>query len=285
MKSKQNKDQANFEKIEQYLNKKITGKAKQAFERDLKLDDDLRKEVDLHKDLASYLGGGASEDALRKNLNKIGNSHRRKNKMVRGSIIFLLLLILLGLVVFYFNKTSPSKEMLDHMPTNQESQQIDPPIPTNEKAIIIEQIAPSKKTKPQASIKANSLPIAANFKQNPLLESHLGNSVRGGTYHFEITQSLFIKEKAKTTFVLNGSINTDESPIQSTIQVHLFSNSKEDYESFAPLASSFLSYSPSENGFTFEVKEALKLAPGLYYYLIEDTDSGEIYKVDRIRFE
>lgn len=139
---------------------------------------------------------------------------------------------------------------------------------------------------------------------NPLLEGYVGQELRESPYSFAIT---YPNKEARLTeqpdgthlFRLAGrlSINEvseegattpapaaseDEAPDIPPFRVHLFSNKPEDYESFQPIFTEDIIFQVEGNAYVFQLSHPEELDPGLYYYLIEATESGEAFYVGKV---
>lgn len=139
---------------------------------------------------------------------------------------------------------------------------------------------------------------------NPLLEGYVEQELRESPYTFDIT---YPNKEARLTeqpdgthlFRLAGrlSINVvseegtttsaptaseDEAPDIPAFRVHLFSNKPEDYESFQPIFTEDIIFQVEGNVYVFQLSHPEELDPGLYYYLIEATESGEAFYVGKV---
>lgn len=284
-----------FETIEQFLRGKLKGAELKSFQEKLESDQSFANEVNIHRSLENALKH-SPEDDLRANLDKLSREYKPKKKWNR-LISLLALAFLLGLGGWWFLKdtntiaegpspidthqestTSPEQEATheEKIEPNPEVQPLESPAIQEEKTTI-----DTEKTKAPSS-----LPIAANFEVNPLLEPHIDNFIRGGDYEFEIiepTRETQIKiEKSEATFHFSGLLKTEKTTLNDDFQIHLFSNKTEDYENFRPIFTLPLNFDQQEDGFKFDVIHHQTLAPGLYYYLLEDANSGEMIRVGKL---
>lgn len=139
---------------------------------------------------------------------------------------------------------------------------------------------------------------------NPLLEVYVDQELREGLYKIEITypnKEARLPEQADGThlFRLAGrlSLNKEvEEPAKLTspdneeeeeallpaFRVHLFSNQPEDYENFQPLFTEDISFQVEGNYYVFQLSHPEELDPGLYYYLVEATESREVFYVGKV---
>lgn len=139
---------------------------------------------------------------------------------------------------------------------------------------------------------------------NPLLEGYVDQELRESPYTFEITypnKEARLTEQADGThlFRLAGRLSVnevteegsttaasvtteDEAPDIPAFRVHLFSNRPEDYESFQPIFTEDINFQVEGDGYVFQLSHPEELDPGLYYYLIEATESGEAFYVGKV---
>lgn len=139
---------------------------------------------------------------------------------------------------------------------------------------------------------------------NPLLEGYVGQELRESAYRFEITYPnkearLTEQEDGTHLFRLAGRLFVEEEkneeatgetapaeeeaePISYPFRVHLFSNKPEDYESFRPLFTEDLSFQVEGDHYVFQLSHPEEMDPGLYYYLIEASETGEVLYVGKV---
>lgn len=122
---------------------------------------------------------------------------------------------------------------------------------------------------------------------NPLLEVYIDQELREGPYRFEVTypnKESQLSEQADGThlFRLSGNVYTEEEEIGLPFRVHLFSNKPADYEAFQPIFTEDLSFQVEGDHYIFQLSHPEALDPGLYYYLIEESESGEVYGVGKV---
>lgn len=130
--------------------------------------------------------------------------------------------------------------------------------------------------------------VAAQFRPNPRLEASLGV----GQYRDNGDESLrwvqepfreraFVREKGAIHCSIEASVRAPAS-VAGQVQCLIFSNSAADYEAFRPLhTASFDVQEAGAGTFQLSFKAVLALKPGLYYYLIEDRESGSAYFIGK----
>ena len=91
-----------YDEIERYLNGTLNGEKKKAFEERMKTDKKFREEVNLHKDLSTFLGD-PEEKAFHDNIKKIGENYKTFSapKNHWSWLKFLLPLAVLGIGVWW----------------------------------------------------------------------------------------------------------------------------------------------------------------------------------------
>lgn len=122
---------------------------------------------------------------------------------------------------------------------------------------------------------------------NPLLEVYIDQELREGPYRFEITypnKEAALSEQADGThlFRISGNVYTEEEEVALPFRVHLFSNKPADYEAFQPIFTEDLVFQVEGDHHIFQLSHPEALDPGLYYYLIEESESGEAYGVGKV---
>lgn len=123
---------------------------------------------------------------------------------------------------------------------------------------------------------------------NPLLEGYVGQELRpDSAYHFTVTYPpkegrLVVQADGTHLFRLAGTLQTTVEELQAPFQVHLFSNKPEEYERFDPIFSELLNFQIEGNRYAFQLSRPHDLSPGLYYYLINNATSREIYYVGKV---
>lgn len=212
-------------------------------------------------------------------------------------LLGLLAISIISFVLIWQFPFSPSSEA----PTTESTEIIPPSISSEEKTETVppENIAPAApkketpKTNPPTKTPKQKLPkkprpiAAADLAPNPMLETIIGLQYRGSDVEFEMQtpqKDFQVKSSnGRVALSFSGKLITDESEITDDFQLLLFSNKKVDFEEFKPLIAQEITLEKSaEGGFSFQLEAALVLNPGLYYYMIEDVNSGKPYVVERI---
>ncbi|MEQ1746557.1 MAG: hypothetical protein ABMA02_14090 [Saprospiraceae bacterium] len=275
----------NIEQIEAYLNGTLEGDARAAFELAMQHDPELAAEARLYRDMATALNPTPTEDALRANLKRLGRQHAPSEPIASRRIALwwwlagaLAVLGLIGWLVWRMPAPVPA----DHRKTPADQPVAQTPLPSKPPADA------GKKTPPPAHPPKAREPrlLAADFRPNPRLEAMINTQFRGDKYQFQINRpapgtNLSRKQK-QVAFRLEGTVETDVREISAPFRVLVFSNLLEDYEQFRPAYAARLSFEKTDHVFSFRLDERLALAPGLYYFLIEDEDSGMVFHAGKV---
>lgn len=139
---------------------------------------------------------------------------------------------------------------------------------------------------------------------NPLLEVYIDQELREGPYKIEVT---YPNKEARLTeqpdgthlFRLAGRLSINEAaenespapnPVDEetdevmlpTFRVHLFTNAPQDYENFQPVFTEDITFQVEGEFYVFQLSHPEELDPGLYYYLIEASESREVFYVGKV---
>lgn len=292
------KENTKYRDIEQYLSGELEGEALSRMERQLATDKDFATEVQVNRDLERFLSPD-SEDELEENLKLVGRQYTDKKPYSLGTraiqILFVVLIVLLGKWYFYDRQEAsveipPTETILQ--PSAVESAKEEAPLPIESESPAQEKTVPAiprPEVEAPAERQPTSRPIAAHFAPNPLLEDQMGNVSRSIGFEIAITQPVpnqrFRQTQGKINFQLEGQIKTPEEAIETPLQLLIFTNKVADYQTYQPIKSISLTLGTAANSFPFSYQESLDLSSGLYYMLIEDMDTGELYKVQKFRVE
>jgi hypothetical protein len=259
--------------VTDYLLGTMDPSTRMRFEQRLAEDPDLSARVALEQELATTLDASSPENQLRANLNQFSNKYQSLESLAthsggRGRRIWWLLgtgLLLMGALA-YWQFSQQGKTI----------SQPNPELPPS----IIEQETPHtpelEKTSP-----AKPQPIAAAYKPIPKLESYIGSQTRSGTLRLLVDEpksgASFVRSANQVQFRLFGRVE-GTVPTGTGLNLLIFTNNQKDFEDLRTVESQVLEISPNGN---FQVQQQLALAPGLYYLMIEEQQSGEWLMVDR----
>lgn len=292
------KENTKYRDIEQYLSGELEGEALSRMEHQLAADKDFATEVQVNKDLERFLSPD-SEDELEKNLKIVGRQYTDKKSYNLGTraiqVLFVVLIVLLGKWYFYDRQAAPveippAETILPPATVEPSKEEAILPIenesPAQEKTV---PVAPRPEVEEPADRQPSSRPIAAHFAPNPLLEDQMGNTSRSIDFEIALIQPdpnySFKRVQGKINFQLEGQIKTAEEVIETPLQLLIFTNKVADYQTYQPIKSVSLTLGTAANSFPFSYQESLDLSSGLYYVLIEDMDTGELYKIQKFRVE
>ncbi len=282
-----------FDRVSQYLAGLLSKKERKAFEQDLASDRALRDELELQQDLAEALAPHPEEDALRTKLTALGKRHtgtppRRWPYLI---LIGLLLSAIVALLLWPTAEQPTTTTPQEQLPT--EATEQTPPVeentpatsfPTDEQPSEEAPVSPpsAPAPAPPTNQAASPPPIAANFEPNPAFESLLGTQLRSGDYEF----SLSAPQSTSTpqTLAFDGQLTTDETQADlPPFRLLIFSNDPRAFEQYQAIFAAPLSFTAEDASvFSFQAQPDETLTPGLYYYLIEDEDSGMMYLAGKV---
>jgi len=277
----------NSENIEKYLLNRLSESEKVAFQFELMQNPKLRKEV----------------QAMRQ-LQKVAVAEGRKPNVPTSTgfnkkWLWSLLLILPFIGFYLWNQSLQTPVKENTIPTEMPTP-IDPevqPIPLKEKdeqkeerkekkKPIKKNIDANKKQKttkePQKKPtpkKKEPMPIAAadpiDLVPNPLFEQMM-TGVRGNDFDVKVNapaeNAKIIWKKEGSNLSFSGVIETEETEIP-TLNLLLFSNKKTDFEEWKFIKMEEIKTEQSTSGFDFSTNLKLNSKKGLYYYLIENSDT------------
>ena len=154
------------------------------------------------------------------------------------------------------------------------------------------QVAPSlekpESTAPAEQPSSTTLPIAANFEPNPMLEMLSDNPVRSALIQLTVeqpTDQAVIKRHEGALFQLSGKVTlSDISDADLDMICYFFSNQTKDFEAFTPLFSDILTTNKiTDKEYSFSFQHPLTdTPPGLYYYIIGDVNGEELYHIGKV---
>lgn len=208
---------------------------------------------------------------LQKSLIAAHRSTKKTNRLLqRTGLAVVLVCIFAGLLV-YWNNTSRTEA-------------------TKKKAAPSPPETPAQQPAPQAPLQPKlPAPVAANLVPNPALERYLNDNVRGNNDRLDIASPLpgarFTSKDGKILFRVSGALDAKGEAPGSRMSVFVFSNNKEAYENDRPLWKQKLTFSQENGQYRFQAAARMAVQPGLYYYLIENEESGEVIKVGKFTAE
>lgn len=261
-------DYDNEDLTERYLLNRLSEEEMADFQARLLHDTRLRREVRIMRN-------------LQKSLIAERRSARKAKRLPWHLFIGLagVAVALAGLLIYLSQPSDkatpdiPSAPLPSEMPVQQPVQDDNPSKPMLQKP---------DQEKPMA-------PVASNFSVNPILERYIDNNVRGGNGHLDVAfppaGSRFKRENGKIFFQLSGTLEGSDEVPDYSVNVFIFSNRKEDYENSQSQWEKHLNFLKESGRFRLSIAEKVALYPGLYYFLIENEESGEVLKVGKFTVE
>ena len=302
-------DEEKHRKIEDYLDNRLKGESRKKFEEEMQADDQLSKEVDLHRDMEELLSD-STENALRKNLSLLAEEATKNPKNASNKWVIVLLIPILLTVGWWFlkgdNDTSPATkpvpetEKIVPAPPEQNSdskpveENLIPPAEREEESSKEPEVKPATPPPSPGRKRGQREPapraIAANFVPNPSLEFLIENNLRDADVSVKLTKkqqdTQSVEADALIPFEIKLQLQSRANMAQQDFKLHLFSNDRQAFDDFAPLSSSDLTIVPLEaDVYEINFAKSFSLQPGLYYYLVEDFSEEKIYLVEKFEVQ
>lgn len=289
-----------FKKLEAYLAGELSGDDKKAFEAEMEKDVDLKRELAMREDVLKVMKP-SSKDAFRTALNAVEADYKQESAGGSATPKWIWsFLLLLGLVAafWFFNQEKSELSPSDTIPTENQSNPASEPadnqsttiIPENPQKEVLEEpnLSPSTPTLskpgseliPQAPSPQKSMPIAANYEPNPLIESHLGSFTRGD-FEFNIeaptADAIMNLQNGEINFSLKGTLETEDIPEEDfALALEIYSNKAGDFKGRIVLLDEAIVLENDSSPYSFQISKAIEAEPRLYYYLIRNIFDGAI---------
>lgn len=269
--------------IHDYLSGVMDIETRKEFESQLASHPDMAERVRFERELYNAIGQSPEND-LRANLQQItrrfdqtefvsvpvSTEKTSRKRLWRGVGI----LALVGALVLWWITQYRMKPDATPAPASEPVQIIS--TPTIEQTPAVQEAPP-----PQAVQK--SRPVAASYEPIPALETYVGSQYRSQDWKVTVEEPLPNAQLPAKNGHLSLHISGN---IQSTVvaepglRVLIFNNDLKSFEAMQPIANAALKVAPDGN-FLFE--KVMVFKPGLYYYLIEDEESGNWLFVGKFR--
>lgn len=277
-----------YDLIERYIDNSLSDAERQEVERRIATDADFRAELELQRAMQQHLGD-PSEVNLRLALDEVlstppandsGPTDNTAAPRVLGRLLWaglLALAVVAGVILWRPWNTGSNHDTLP--PQQQPIQSPDPKTSPAPPAP-----APAQDHNPQKEPIAMANP--ADFEPNSALEARIGN-VRGDDgveLSLKITSSgeEFRSRKGQITLPVTGELRVDGAAPDQPIHLFIYSNRPNDYENKHALFDLPLSLDQTGEGqFRIEVRQTLRLRPGLYYAVagqLRTSDAGGGYR-------
>lgn len=273
-----------YAQIDDYLAGNLEGDARRQFEQAMDADPGLAREVALYRDMANALKPDG-EDALRANLEQLGQKYAPpeppSNARRLGWAVAVVLLLLCGGLAWKWCAAGPAQPHAPAPPALEKNAAPAAPLTPTEPVAGQQNPSPSPKaTTPKAPL------LAANFEPNPRLETLLGSQYRGGAFRVRVdappANGQLTRTGGQAVFRLSGAAEPERANETPALQLLLYGNRSADYEQSRPVWRQNLAFEKSGDAFRFRLEKRLDLAPGIYYYLIEDPDTGMLLYAGKV---
>lgn len=295
-----------YRNIQRYLDDQLGPEDREAFEREMKANAELAREVELNREMKTFLAD-TPENELRRNLQLLGEQAQEPKTGLSGGwwrwLVFILPLVLISWWLLRDSQENSRVESVvpqEETPApavNQDEDVTPPPQektdPKQEDAKTIPapetQRSKETETPPEKPIQATDKdrgPIAANVDPLPALELLIDNNVRSDDFQWvdtnpppDVSQP---SPGAAFSFRFSGTLTSEANLAEKEFQLHLFSNAPDAFAAFDPLFSFPLTVEGTpEATFQVDFQKTLTLRPGLYYYLIEEVATERIFWVGK----
>jgi len=127
-------------------------------------------------------------------------------------------------------------------------------------------------------------PATPDMTPNKTLENLMRGGLRGSASSFEINKQqadVVLKQKLPVAVNLQGQLETSATIDNSDLTVYLFSNKEADYINFQPVIQFNPELTKLDKGYEVNLNKNVVLGPGLYYYLVEMTESEELLYINK----
>lgn len=288
--------------IERFINGEMNPSEKQAFANQMDSDAALRETVELWQDMDQALRP-APEDALRQQLAPITQHYTEQNKPKSKRSWWWaggLILVVVGFLLW----PRPEQPNVDSVPMEEEARPESPAIAEEPAGIDDSSNSetetpdpentqpPSTPTleEPRANLRQEPAeepgPIAAAYSPNPQFEALLGQQLRSNEYTLQLQPVQVDETNQQLQFT--GELETETPPDSwPPFRLLLFTNDPAAFANYQALQSHQLRWTPivSSTVYAFSWASPPNLSPGLYYYLIEDEESGLLYATGKVIVE
>jgi len=297
--------------IEAYLAGELDEKARSEFEQQRRADPEFAAEVRLHERLQAEFQDTQKLE-LRSILDELGDEFSEQgdsdsddtpppsaSKMPWTWIILGSVLIVAILGLWYFPGSDDSPALSESVPPQEEPSAIVDTSATPEESLP-EETEPAIPP-PEQTTETQSSP---RLRINPALEALIGQSSAEDEFEFQLNapapDATFTQEDGQISFTLSGILLTSEFPENDRFLLQIYGNAPAAFEQRQPETQFALRFPEQEEDedieFAFGEKEEfpfslpveplqLNLEAGLYYYLIVQESTDEIWYAGKFRVE
>lgn len=283
------KEQERIEQIEAYATGNMSEKDSVAFEQRLLEDVDLANELKAYQELQTFLSD-MPKNHFRATLEQIRTERdlpttkKPSTNQFNWQWIAIITPIILLLLFFFLRSKNDEPSIETPNIESENTKPSDPPIeiepPTEEEqepASVPETTKEPKEETPPVIKK--SLPIAANFEVNPLLENEMREGLRGGEIEVQLNQPTNNARFAEGENILfSGQLETDYTLEELDLRLLIFTNKVADYQNFESIEEQALILNED---LIFNFISTPTLSKGLYYFIIEDLNEESFLKVGK----
>ena len=279
-----NKEQL-YETIEAYLEGALSADARQAFEKEMADNPEMKAELELHRRLHQELGK-ADKAALKEQLQQIAREFSLESKGRKAAVYRLMPIwgavaaaIIAAVIWWAWPRFTPSPGgegpivASDSLPGSQtslpDSLMANEPEPKSEEVPISE---------PQQKIPTPSSP-ADPFRPNPRLEGLIAAENRDAGFRISADADAAKMPSDSFRATVAGTLRSISSTEGEHLTLYVYDNQPESFQKEHPAASLPLDLKPLNDeevqgfgkmkNYTFEKDVEKELPPGLYYYVIK----------------
>ena len=266
-----------YEKIEAYLDRAMGREELAAFEKELATDQELQRELALHRRLHQELGK-AGKARLRKQLQEVAAEFPTEDPPKGGTLgkwlLGMALAALIGVLAWWLVQRAGGQENAPAPTAQQQDSTNLQPAPVDTASLPTAPDAPLQEVDRAASPSKPPQPIADAFSPNARMEALLG--AKSGEYAITADAGATQRPDGRYELVIAGLLRTPELPENARFLLRVYDNQALGNK---PLEEISLKLDPVEGGediyafgklknFTFRSVLKNRLKPGLYYYLI-----------------
>lgn len=279
-----------LDNIIKYLDNEMSETERFAFEKQIRNDEMLAKEVVFQRGLHGFLN--RKKPALEQKLSNLGDEFilNPTEKKTRFSVWKVIVILLSMALIAYFSLLYKNNDTIEKALPQPETEEQSPiKIEEINKTETIEQEknteTPQEENKPKTPTIRIDQPIAsldkANYDQNPILESVMKENYRSDASE----NTMFItKPKADVTFKSDEKIPlivTGYTDIEPNYRLIIYSNRSFDIENDYRVLDTSLSGKSIDGTNHFRFNGEIPLEKGLYYLVMKKDGSRDVLYISR----
>lgn len=262
--------------IEAYIAGRLRGEALQAFEQRLAEDELFAQEVAFQQELNIFLADTPEND-LRKNLERLNKEVvLPKDKGGNWKIGLSLLLPFFFLGTWWVYNQGGISIPIESPTTKPDSLTIDTLIYASTDPVL----------NPNGPLAAPPPAENLTFEPNPVLVELIEKNKTNDLFKVKTTNWPATFELTtptdSLTFRYTTTLTSTQNLEKERLQIHLFSNEVAEYEAFQPIATNILALQKiDDTTYQLTFQETYLLAPGRYYFVIQDVEQRTTYFVEQ----